>query len=622
MKRQNFKLFVTIDSSIKNVQNFLQQHKGYPIDNVIQIKLSKNYFTTLFKGDILTSTSFEQNNLNARYNSEGLLARLENFFTKERYNNYHNLAADITTLIQNTYNDVDINPIKLEKACQKGGQIFNYFFLSRTSYNYTRIDYEDLDKIQQIYDDTSSQIDGIKVYQLIARELDNMISRNVNLDNILQQSTSLEYQYSELDQLYTIYNDEFWNNIQEGDSIFIEGSFQVPTNKKKKNYKNNYTIVGSANLPIILQFIYSNTSTYGYHIAPTIILHGNSIVNWNTFISGLYSDEGASATDFTDKEISLTHKIVVSVTSTHNSQLLGSNLSLSVDNNGNIITTEINEIIPKNYSGQYSQIGNYFILYKVTDVDGLTDYVERNVNINFSGPVNINNIIGNDTYYQRYTNRFTIQNLFYEDPQNYNISFIVIPYNENGYDNTQIPDFLILEDNTGDVIFSDGYSPNSELFIELSLRPSNIGESTTDIIGQYFYIQNIQNSIADMEKHYFNFICVDLVLDNIQNQEYDISTQNSITLPELSFSILEPSSFYYKLSNKNFSYIDNFQFIFDNSITFSSKQDLENYIDNEFLNSTSNQINATYIIEYQISRVYENKFTLQDSKTFILDIVT
>ena len=28
-----------------------------------------------------------------------------------------------------------------------------------------------------MYDDTSSQVGGIKVYQLIARELDNMISK-------------------------------------------------------------------------------------------------------------------------------------------------------------------------------------------------------------------------------------------------------------------------------------------------------------------------------------------------------------------------------------------------------------------------------------------------------------
>ena len=35
-----------------------------------------------------------------------------------------------------------------------------------------------------------------------------------------------------------------------------------------------------------------------------------------------------------------------------------------------------------------------------------------------------------------------------------------------------------------------------------------------------------------MKNKLFNFISVDLVLDDIQNQEYNMSTQNSITLPE------------------------------------------------------------------------------------------
>ena len=62
--------YLTIDSALASSIFF--NNTGLPIDNVIQIKLSKKYFT-LFKGDILTSTSFEQSNLNARYNSEGLL---------------------------------------------------------------------------------------------------------------------------------------------------------------------------------------------------------------------------------------------------------------------------------------------------------------------------------------------------------------------------------------------------------------------------------------------------------------------------------------------------------------------------------------------------------------------
>ena len=37
-----------------------------------------------------------------------------------------------------------------------------------------------------MYDDTSNQTGNLKVYQVIGRELDNMISRNTNLDLIYQ----------------------------------------------------------------------------------------------------------------------------------------------------------------------------------------------------------------------------------------------------------------------------------------------------------------------------------------------------------------------------------------------------------------------------------------------------
>ena len=33
ISRNAFKLFITIDSALTDVQDFLQQHKGYPIDN-------------------------------------------------------------------------------------------------------------------------------------------------------------------------------------------------------------------------------------------------------------------------------------------------------------------------------------------------------------------------------------------------------------------------------------------------------------------------------------------------------------------------------------------------------------------------------------------------------------
>ena len=579
LNRNPFKLFVTIDSSLSNNEDFLKQHKGYPIDNVIQIKLSKNYFTTLFKGDFLNSSSFDYNstsfgNLNLRYNSEGLLSRLENFFTSEKYNNYNNFASDITTLILNTYNDIDINPVKLEKACKKDGQIFNYFFLSPTI-----IDYENSNDIQNMYDDISSQVGGIKVYQLIAREIDNMTSRNLNLDNLLQQSTSFEYQYSDLEQLYTLYNDEFWNNLQVGDSIFIEGSFNVPTSKVKNTYKNqtnsNYDIIGIGNIPIIVQFVYSIETTYGYQIPPTITLKGNNDFIWNTFLSGIYNDEGALATDFTDKEINLTEYVIVTVKK--DNELIGSNLPQSILNN-EIVTTEINNVIPKNYSSQYSIIGDYEILYKITDPDGFSASTKRNFSIIFTGAMNINNIIGSNTYYERYSNRLSITNLFYEYENNYDLSFIVLPYKENGYSSTEVSSLSILRDNTGDVIFSDGYSENSnsEIIIQLSNLPDNIGNDTSVYKRQSFIISNL-NSLSNPVTNYINFVTVNLIIDDIQNQEYNLSSNQSIILPEMFVSIEEHSNYFFNFTNKNFSYTENVEFIFNNINTFSSKNDLENF---------------------------------------------
>ena len=76
----------------------------------------------------------------------------------------------------------------------------------------------------------------------------------------------------------TIAENNFWSddNMQQGDSIFIEGSFEVPTaNSKRTGWKQNdvidgskgtgdYEVIGSANLPIIVQFVHSSVFTYKF----------------------------------------------------------------------------------------------------------------------------------------------------------------------------------------------------------------------------------------------------------------------------------------------------------------------------------------------------------------------
>lgn len=252
-KRHPFNLFVSIESKYENTdESILKQHKGYPIDNVIQIKLSKLSFVDLFKDNTITSS-----NPSTRYNSQSLLERLSLFFNKHLTDNHNSLASDITILISNTYNDVDINPVNLENACASNGDIFNYFFKSNVSHsNQDVIIDEDIDDSNLYNDNTYQNSRSIMVYEMIARELDNMISRNI-------YDTSSEL-YGELDHYY--HSENFWNFIQEGDSIFIEGSFIIPTAIIQKQYKNNldekYDIIGTGNLPVILQFVCSNMDIY------------------------------------------------------------------------------------------------------------------------------------------------------------------------------------------------------------------------------------------------------------------------------------------------------------------------------------------------------------------------
>ena len=627
ISRNAFKLFITIDSALTDVQDFLQQHKGYPIDNVIQIKLSKNYFTTLFKGEVLSSSN--SNNLDIRYNSEDLLSRLENFFTDDNYHNYNNLASDITTLIQNEYNDVDINPVKLEHACKKNGDIFNYFFKSQTIYrrNDTTsgiddITYENENHIQNMYDDTSNQTGNLKVYQVIGRELDNMISRNTNLDNV---STSLEGNYSDLDELYTIYNNEFWENIKEGDSIFIEGSFNIPTNKNTKEYKNQfneeYKIIGTANLPIILQFVNSNISTYGYQIPPKIVLIPLSNNNYDTFLLNLYEDPGATASDFTDRSIPLTDYITATIT--HDGTVIATD----------ILASEIDQNIPQNYDNNYSQVGEYNIKYTIIDSDNFSDTIQRNFNIIYSGSISINNLIESEnTYYKRYSDRLTsVSHILYENTSNYDYSFIVVPYNSSGF---SVPNLTINSDNSGDVLFSDGYLPNNELSLtfnnntnlisteEISFQ--NVGKDFSTPIEKSFIIKNDTRDFVYFTNgsitNKFNFIAVRLDISQPSDVTYEIlGDNNNLSMPSLSYSINEPSLSLFKISNKGFTVNDNIELTF-NSNTYSSVENLENAVNN-YLNTTSNQISGTFEIQYKVSRTYSynNKdIIIEDFKNFDL----
>lgn len=280
VSRNAFKLFVTIDSALVPTSDIMESHKGYPIDNVIQIKLDQNGFKQLFRDEDMTTST------GSRYQAAGLLERFEKFFERngdQKYNNYNNLASDITTLINNTYNDIDVNPVALEGACAKDGAIFNYFIKSGTQHRHNPASDEEYGSSEVLTSsgEMANEYGGgnpLKVYEVIAREIDNMISRNVDTDNQNLSTSDLEYNYSDLDALYTIAEEAFWSeeNMKVGDSIFIEGSFNVPTANPKSDWKQNdveggsgddYEVVGEdqgANLPIILQFVHSSVETYEF----------------------------------------------------------------------------------------------------------------------------------------------------------------------------------------------------------------------------------------------------------------------------------------------------------------------------------------------------------------------
>ena len=300
--RNSFKVFVSIENEMSNVADFLQLNEGYPIDNVIQIKLSKGYFVDLFR-DTEMSTSGIGDFMTQRYNSDNLLLRLGDFFDKDKYNNHNNWASDISILVKNTYNDVDINPVALETACSKNGDIFNYFFSSNCIFR--RDDGDDNaithDDDSALYDDTTSTSgSSMKVYQVIGRELDNMISRNY-LSTSEDNSSAPDTSYDDLDDYYAIFENDFWDNVTEGDSIFIEGSFLVPTTYSYTP-QNSYDPVGSGNLPVILQFVCSDTVVYGYQIPPVLLLTGSTTMQVD-ITNGAFVDPGYTALNYNNTDI-------------------------------------------------------------------------------------------------------------------------------------------------------------------------------------------------------------------------------------------------------------------------------------------------------------------------------
>jgi hypothetical protein len=272
VSRNAFKLFVSIDGHLDPSSDIMKRHTGFPIDNVIQIKMNKDSFVGLFKDTVLASGTSASD----RYNSASLLTRLGNFFDRSKYSNHNNLASDITILINNTYNDVDVNPVTLETACAKDGSIFNYFVKSKASWdsdNNNETTSTSIDQVDASYGDATTS-GGLMVYEVIGQEIDNMISRNY-LSTSEDNSSAPDNSYDDLDDLYTRQSDQFWTQSKVGDSIFIEGSFNVPTARDTPAFSSldrdsssySYDPVGSGNLPVILQFVHADVNSYSYNPA-------------------------------------------------------------------------------------------------------------------------------------------------------------------------------------------------------------------------------------------------------------------------------------------------------------------------------------------------------------------
>jgi hypothetical protein len=266
--RNPFKLHVSILDHLEPSSSIMQTHLGYPVDNVIQIKLSSDSFRALFRDASLNIGTTSGRDVSQRYSAASLLQRLKGFFSRSgSLHNYNNLASDITTLIVNTYSDVDVNPVTLESACATDGSIFNYFFQSAAEWDSTSV----ASGTSTEHGEAHTGV-PLKVYQMMARELDNMISRNIwsTSEDMMIPDNS----YDDLDDLYALAEDNFWANSKEGDSIFIEGSFKVPTRLADKTYSSKgrdnasaaYEPVGEGNLPVIIQFVQSQTQTYSFTV--------------------------------------------------------------------------------------------------------------------------------------------------------------------------------------------------------------------------------------------------------------------------------------------------------------------------------------------------------------------
>lgn len=229
--RNAFRIHVALQDTHTVGSHIAVTATDLPSDYVIQISLSRNDFANLFRDPSMNAQN--------PYNEQNLLNSFNNFWDASK-ENHNTLANSIYSLISNEYDDVDINPVNLKLATQSdfsgdgtNSQIFDYFHLSNTT----------------IASEADSNI-PLKVYQAIAAELRLLLSNIPGDSNNTDSYEALENEYGYI---------EFWKqeNLQVGDSIFVEGSFKIPTESIEKRW-GSYTPVGNdqgANLPCILRFM-------------------------------------------------------------------------------------------------------------------------------------------------------------------------------------------------------------------------------------------------------------------------------------------------------------------------------------------------------------------------------
>lgn len=164
-----------ISSSITNIQKF-------PVDYVIRFNLNSYQFKELFFDFSRTQDE-----------------RFRNFFSENHpSNNYITLASRLCSIILNTHDDININPIILKQSINTNTndtndiEIYNYFFNSIVQENITVADY------------IENTLRDIK----LAYESQN------NLNNL------------------------FESYLQVGDSIYIEGSLNLPTNQENVIFRD------------------------------------------------------------------------------------------------------------------------------------------------------------------------------------------------------------------------------------------------------------------------------------------------------------------------------------------------------------------------------------------------